>query len=182
MLSGFFVSQAQHLGYIVAVAWMPFIFYYALSFTRKPELRSGLLLAATLSLELSGGYAGYFVTLGYLLLGLGAYRLVQRWRSEGPGTLPKWLLAHAGVAVAFVLLSFVVLVGSFEIKPFINRGEPLVFDNSVWGVLSGSTPPQAVVGWLFPFAVAFDKEYWGTSLSLLNAQTGNEYVQQELVL
>ena len=55
MLSGFFVSQAQHLGYIVAVAWMPFIFYYALSFTRKPELRLGLLLAATLSLELSGG-------------------------------------------------------------------------------------------------------------------------------
>lgn len=169
MLSGFFVSQAQHLGYIVAVSWMPWIFYHALKFTKAPTWHHGILWAACMSLLLSGGYPGYFVTMAYLLLALWFYRAVQR-RNEGGW--PNWLLAHVGVGAAFALLSSVVLVSSFEVKPFINRGDPLPFTQEVWGILSGSTPAKGAWGLLFPFAVGGDKAWWGESLSLLNAYTG----------
>ena len=82
MLSGFMVGQAQHLGYIVCAAWLPFVYYYYLDFSKHPRWQSATKLALVLFLLLSGGYPGIFVTAGYSLLGMFGFRML-RWFKPG---------------------------------------------------------------------------------------------------
>lgn len=69
MLSGVMIGNAQHLGWVVSAAWLPWVVMYFLRVQQTPSFRSGLQLALVLFLQLSGGYPGMFIVTIYILLG-----------------------------------------------------------------------------------------------------------------
>ena len=173
MLSGFMVSHAQHLGYIVCAAWLPFIFYYYLAFSRKPSWPDGLKLGLSLSMLLSGGYPGVFVMTAYCLLALFGFRMLKHIKEKNSvPDVGRWVVWHGLVAAVFASLGAVVLVAGFGMQEHIGRGEPLPFTTDVWGILSGSLSPKGLWTVLFPFGASADKVFWEGSLSIVNLYFG----------
>lgn len=173
MLSGFFVSNAQHLGWLVSAAWLPWVAVAFVRTRRSRSLTPAIALGGALFLLLSGGYPGLFFCGVYLLVAWGLWYLGGIvLRREWPA-LRGWLLRLAVAGGVFLACSAVVLAASFELAPHLVRGGGLRFDNQSWGVLNGSFPPIALISALFPFATAVqDLNRWVEDFSLLNIYIG----------
>ncbi len=165
MFSGLFVSNAQHLGWIVSAAWFPFIIYEYVIFSKKHKLRNGVLFILLLFFQLTGGYAGFFIITGYILLGLFIYYLIK-YRKEKKQR--KFIWQNVLLIITFTLLSSVVLVSSFEASTLLTRYQQLSMDY----VHQGALPFKALVSFILPFATTVNASYWGTDLTLLNCYIG----------
>lgn len=68
LFNGFFIGNAQHVGWIVGAAWLPWIFWSFLRWESTFRSRNaGLLLVVFLGLQFTGGYPGLFVFTFYFL-------------------------------------------------------------------------------------------------------------------
>ena len=167
--SGFMVGNAQHLGWIISAAWIPFAIYYLERLLYEKRVINILGLSLTMYMLLSGGYPGMFISTAYLLAGLFLGHLILH-QKEGKNSqkLQKVMIP----ALLFVLISAVVLVSSFELQPLINRGVALHNDNSSNGILSGSFPMVGLYSFLFPFVSTLKNAGWGGETTLMNAYFG----------
>ena len=173
MLCGFFISNAQHTGWIISAAWLPFIYFYFVQLRTKPDLMNGMKLGFCFFLMFTGGYPGIFISLFYILLSFFIYLLFQFLLTKDIAKLKKWLLSLSVSALVFFLLSAVVIVSSLDLSKHITRGSGLVFDNSHWGILTGSLPPKALITFLFPYAASInDQNFWGDDFSIINCYIG----------
>ena len=173
MLCGFFISNAQHVGWIISATWLPFIYYYFVTLHTRPNLLNAIKLAMCFFLMLSGGYPGIFISTFYLFLNFAVYRLIKYLINKKFQAIKKWLLYLFLSAIIFGLLSSVVLVSSLDLSKHITRGGGLPFDNSHWGILSGSLPLKALFTFIFPYAASInDASFWGTDFSIVNCYMG----------
>ncbi len=173
MLSGFLIGNAQHTGWIISAAWFPFIYYYFVQLYRKPGYIDALKLGFCSFMMFSGGYPGIFIVAFYTIFVFFIYDLFRLLIARDFKKVTRWLLPVALSAFVFFLLSAVVLIGSLDLKSHITRGAGLVFDNSNWGVLTGSLTPKALMTFVFPYTDSFNnQDYWGTDFSLVNCYIG----------
>lgn len=171
MFSGVFIANAQHIGWIVGAAWLPWIIYYfekVLEFSWK----STFPLALMLFLQISGGYPAFFFITAYILLFmLVRYFIVHRKNLKT--TTVGLFLPLVISAILFLCLSCVVIYSSFDMVSHINRGTSLAHTNGIWNLLVGSFEPQALVSLILPL-VTLKNEHnlWGIDISMTNAYIG----------
>ncbi len=119
LFNGFFIGNAQHLGWIVGAAWIPWIFWAFLKWKSTFQSRQyGLLLVVFLAMQFTGGYPALFVVTFYALwvsfifdnldfrnrkfawrnllvnpfrATLGAIYWLQIWLLFAVATLPAWV-------------------------------------------------------------------------------------------
>ncbi|MCB0479860.1 MAG: hypothetical protein KDC83_00440 [Flavobacteriales bacterium] len=167
--SGFMVSNAQHLGWVISAAWIPYCIYFFRAFLVTGKWYYAFALPTVLFMLLTGGYPGFFITCMYVLLGIFIVHLF-RIRKQLAEIKSLWKLTVP--AVLFILQAAVVLYCSFEMSKYINRGEDLVLDTSKWGVLFGAFPWEASISFLFPMATTTPGTVWPSDVSMLNAYFG----------
>jgi hypothetical protein len=173
MFSGFFISNAQHVGWIISAAWLPFIYFYFVQLRAKPGLIVALKLGFCSFMMLSGGYPGIFISAFYLFLAFSIFLFVQFLLKRDFINLRSWLLYLSFSALVFLLLSSVVIVSSLDLAKHVTRGGGLAFDNSKWGILTGSLPPKALLTFVFPYAASINNgTFWGTDFSIINCYMG----------
>lgn len=165
MFSGLFVSNAQHLGWIVSAAWFPFILYHYIVFCKSLKLQNGVLFILFFFFQLTGGYAGFFIITGYILVGLFLFFLIRYWKDQ---RLKKYIALNAFHALLFILLSSVVLISSLKVSTLLTRYDQLGIEY----VTEGALPLKALISFVFPFAATTNAEFWGTDLTLLNCYIG----------
>ncbi len=163
MFSGFTIGNAQHLGWVIGAAWLPWLFYYLRRLRQQPNWQLSLKLALVGFLMVSGGYPGISIISGYLALG---YVI---WHSRKRG---RWLLYLGLSGFVFILLGMVVCVGALDLAPHINRGSALALSAEGWGALNGALPARALLSILTPFSTTVQPDFWGADLTLLNAYFG----------
>ncbi|MEN8121931.1 MAG: YfhO family protein [Bacteroidota bacterium] len=172
MFSGFFISNAQHLGWLVSAAWFPYVIYYFSLLQKKQDFTLSLKFAFVLFLMLSGGYPGIFISTIYILLVYYLFfvgRVLKERKYKEFQKFSKGLLISV---IAFLVFSAVILISSFELAQHITRGNGLGYDN-FGGILTGSLPIKALVSLIYPFAVGFkDTTYWGADFALINIYFG----------
>ena len=91
MLAGFFISNAQHLGWLVGTAWFTWSLYFFLGSLSNPNKTTAIKLGLTLFLMLSGGYAGIFIVSGYVLFGFFVYNMFLLLAKKQYIIIRKWL-------------------------------------------------------------------------------------------
>jgi len=161
---GLFVSNAEHLAWIVSFAWLPW-----LTWTYKKtcdELRYGyaILCGLILFLIFTGGYPGFLFISGYIIAGVFVAQLIRL-----PGEKKLRLVSlHVVVAVVFLLLSVAALTSFVEARQFINRGAGVTLEKAN----SGAFTPQSLVSLVMPFLTVGDLGLWKTDISLSNAYFG----------
>lgn len=173
MLSGLMIGNAQHVGWVVSAAWIPWVLHYFLKLQKTPQFRTGVQLALVLFLFLSGGYPGMFIVMIYVLFGYFAVNSWKQIRGKNYKLYRKQWLFFGISAGLFLLMSAVVLVAAFDMAPLINRGTGLNDRADVWNTLEGSLSPQALTSYLYPLATAKnDFSFWGADFSMTNCYFG----------
>ena len=129
MMSGFFVGNAQHLSWIIAGAWLPWVLWACFSLFEEPNLKNALLTAIFAAFLLTGGYPGFAFVLVYIILALFLYYAFRHIHSKDFQGLWR-LLAYCGIAfVGCIILASPTLYSIFSIRPHITRGEGLPYES-----------------------------------------------------
>ncbi len=173
MLSGLMIGNAQHVGWIVSAAWLPWVLRFYLELQSKPTFRTAVQLALVLFFLLSGGYPGMFIVTIYILFG---FFIANSWKQIQSRNYifyrKQWLFLSISVFL-FVMMSAVILVASFDMAPYINRGSGLGDRTDIWNILEGSLSPQALSSTIYPLATAKnDYAFWGADFSMTNCYFG----------
>lgn len=173
MFCGFFIGNAQHLGWIVSASWVPFVLYYFVRLYQNNTLNYAIKLSLVLFLMLSGGYPGMFIIIAYILLGIFIYFFNALIRKKDFKRLKRWVLFLALSTIIFIGLSAVILVSSFDLSEHITRGSGLDNSSKLLSVIEGSLPLKSIITFGYSFLASF-KEYsfWGSDFSLVNLFIG----------
>lgn len=167
--SGFMIGNAQHLGWIISAAWVPWCIYLLLRLLKSPSFKHSIALALSMFMILSGGYPGFFITLSYLLLAIASWVILKR---DGRHLWKKRVAHLLFSGTLFLLLSSVVLYCSFLMQTHIGRGIALLPDDSSGGVLFGSFPIEGLLSLITPLATTSNGFEWSQDISMRNMYFG----------
>lgn len=168
MFSGFMVSNAQHMGWIISAAWLPFVLLHARNVMRLGGIFNALRLGLLCFLMFTGGYPGIFIVTGYFLILMGFLYSVRQFRSKSWGGVLQLFGYSMLAALFFTIFSIGPIYSLHELSQHITRGAGLSMADS----LVGSFVPKALISLLAPYAVSVhDMDYWGEDFSMLNIYT-----------
>jgi len=168
MFSGFMVGNAQHLGWIIGAAWLPWVVYYFDQLIGGEGSVNILKLTIVASLLFYGAYPPITIILAYMLLAKLIWKLLTQTSIRR-----RKLFTH--LLVCFILIvscSAVGLIGMVDLAPMLDRGGQLPLTNTGWGVLSGFLPARAISSLVIPYAGTSVEGFWGSDISLINCYFG----------
>lgn len=166
--SGFFIGNAQHLTWIISAAYLPWIFYYYLKIIRENKIQDALLLALFMFLLLTGGYPAFLMLIGYTLLFIFIFHVLQLSYRKKISQLIAFIKANAITLIVFLLLGAGIIASIMQVQPFINRGA----GTSLHSANANPFSPASLLSFLFPFAGIRNTEFFGTDLSMINTYIG----------
>lgn len=161
MLSGFFVGNAQHLSWIIAGAWTPWIIYACLLFFKKPNLKSALLPGIFASLLLTGGYPGFFFALIYFIAIIAIYFVIKYFIEKNFTKLKKIFLFGLITITVGIVLSLPTLISFLELKTHITRGVALSYNSTAEPVTL-----QSLLSLFFPYTVCSEPSFIHTDITM----------------
>lgn len=167
-MSGVFVSNAQHLPWIITMAWLPLIFLNFKNIFEKRNRTSVAGLALFMYLAITGGYPGFFIILFYFFLVYGLLKTGGALRAEGLSSFLSLVMLFGFVAVIFALFTGGYLFSFIHSLPFIARGKPV----SLHEANNVSVTPHSLVSFFFPFATACSAFKLDTDISMANIYCG----------
>jgi|GEM_PF-2600884 len=164
-LSGFFIGNAQHTGWIVAGAWMPHVIVAFDRFCQKYRWQDAVEFFLAFFLLISGGYIAYSIIIIYILLTIFLYHLVR----NKPTSLSIFFSHWVRFGVIMVGISSVVLVGLWQLKTLIDRGSGLIGDQ----VIEGSFYFKHLISLIFPYATVHEyPSFWNADQSMISVYVG----------
>jgi hypothetical protein len=138
-LSGYFVSQAQHLGAVCGAAWIPLAWRGAIELNRRPDARRTAMLAAGLAMSFLAG----FTAITILAFASTAVLALLLWmRRPAHFRPPLFIAAAAALAVA---LCAVQLLPTLELSALSTAYKRGTFSEE-----GGGIPWQGLVSMLLP--------------------------------
>lgn len=168
LLSGFFVGNVQHIAWIIAAAWIPWIIYSIVSFYKTPSFTWSFALAFFTSLLFTGGYPGFWIISAYFFIAFSFYWFIKERKSITKQYLfkiLKFLLLSAFVTVILILPA---LISFIEISQYITRGEGLLYDSQI----SCSYSPQSFLSLIFPFVTCTEGDFVKNDISMSSIYFG----------
>lgn len=167
-LSGPFISNAQHLSWIISMAWMPLVTLSFLSLLQSPKIQFVLALGLSSFLMLTGGYPAFIIMLCYFLVSILFFHIASVTWHRRSHELPSRIgyLIQAGFIA--VVLSAGFLYSLWLVLPLIDRG------SSISEVEANSIPftIQSAVSFFFPFVTASKQYRTFTDISMTNIYGG----------
>lgn len=165
---GFFISNAQHLSWIIAATWIPYVACYYFRLVQKNNSRDALCLSVFSSLLLTGGYPAFTITMFYLM-GLAFVIQIgkQLWQRHFLAA-KTFFLNNCLFGLSFVLQSLVFLKFFLEAMPFLVRTEALTLANVQLLPFS----PQSFSSFVLPFMTGGHSAFFKTDMSMANAYIG----------
>lgn len=165
---GLFVSNAQHLTWIVAMAWLPWVLHSYFKMTERLSVRYACSTALFLFFMLTGGYPIFSLITNYFLIVYFLTAVFSLIRKHEMKSLYRLLAVNALVYVLFVLLSAGYLISFLEVLPYISRAAGL----SLHEAQEGAFEWRALLSFFVPYSVTRNDGSFTTDLSMLNVYAG----------
>lgn len=166
-LSGFFIGNAQHTGWIVAGAWIPHILASFIQWLEKPNLKSTLTLTIFSFCFVSGGYIAYTIIMLYVIGFIWGFHLFKKIQHGSHPVNFLWLSARLLLCILTTLS--ILLVALWQLKGQIDRGGGLSGD----AILKGSLYYKHLVSLILPYStVKGDYNFWQGDQSMMNLYLG----------
>jgi len=160
ILSGFFVGNAQHISWIIAATWVPWVLNFLLAFFENPRAKNAVGMAVFASLLFTGGYPGFSFILFYLFVALFiCYIFVNIKNKSYFKKLIPFLILAGVLCLLLILPSIISLV---EIKSFITRGDTLSYSRASEIAFT----PQSFISLLFPWVACSEGSFIKTDISM----------------
>ena len=165
LMSGFFVGNAQHLSWVVAGAWLPWLIYSTLRLLRTPGWRPAALTAIFASLMFTGGYPGFSFGFVYIVATLFVAIAFHDIKNKHSRHLRDICLFGALAVLLFVVLSLPTIISFIEVKPWITRGQSLDYSQ-----ISSDFPSLSSL--LFPYAISTEPGIMAADISMRSIYVG----------
>ncbi|MDL2230789.1 YfhO family protein [Bacteroidales bacterium OttesenSCG-928-L19] len=162
LLSGFFVANMQHLPWLIAGCWVPWVIKYVVDILEKPTLKNALLLALFASLLFTGGYPGFYFILFSLFMVLLICKIIICIKNKEYQYIKKisGYLLIAGVVT--ILLSLPFFISILEASQLITRGNGLSYSDANLS----NFYPKSLLSLVFPLISCSDSAFTGTDISM----------------
>ncbi len=167
-LSGVFIGNAQHLTWVVTMAWLPLILLCFKNIFENAGMKSALGLALFLYLGITGGYPGFFIILFYFFVVYAAVKLPVLFKNEPGQNAVTIVLFFVVTGVVLVVLAGGYLYSFSQALPYIARGKPV----SLMEANNVPVSPHSLISLLFPFATAASSYHLDTDISMANMYCG----------
>ena len=162
MLSGVFTGNTQHYSWIIAMAWLPWIFHFFFSVFENPTIKNSIGLSFSLSLLFTGGYSGFAFILFYFFIAYAAVYLTKAIRQKDFARI-KPLLCQLGITLGlFVLMALPSLLSFAETTKYVTRGETLTFEQAT----AVAFVPKALLTLFFPWMSGYDRGWMPLDISM----------------
>lgn len=148
MLCGFFTGNAQHVTFIAAGCWTPFVFFSYKKLIREKKILNGIWFTLFCYLLISGGYPAFTIIVFYILL---IAFLIQSCIYLKNKELKNFLaLMRCNLLTLLLIsaLSAVVLVSTFSSQEYFMRSSGVSYELASHGPF----PPKALMSLLLPLA------------------------------
>ncbi len=166
-LSGFFIGNAQHMGWITAGAWIPHVFHTYLQFRHTYNWKYGAYFVVSFYMLVSGGYTAFAIVSTYMLALLFIYDLIVKVLMRRHTI--SHLRQHLRLLVLTVTTCSIILVCLIALKQHIYRGYGLSDAASI----KGSTYFKHLLSLFFPLpSTKGPIEFWHTDQALINVYIG----------
>lgn len=166
--NGLFVSNAQHMAYVVVGAWLPFVFHYFLQLLRQPKARNAVALGGVAAMLLNGGYPAFAIIIAYLLVALWLVEAVGLFRKNEKKQLFGLTMYSVLAVVVAGLLSLGFIYSFAEAHPLTVRSAELTMKQILFGPYSA----KSLVSSVLPYAVSADTARYGSDTSMINGYMG----------
>lgn len=166
---GVFVSNAQNFGFLIGLAWAPWVLqYFRLVFIRW-DYKSAAKFALVFWMMFTGSYPAITFMLAYSLLVAGIYFIIRYGYLRQKENWAVRLKVLATMLVLTLGICAVHLISIVECLPEMTRTAGL----SVEKLLENSFTWQAWTSFITPFAVGTNRAgYWESDFSMINAYAG----------
>jgi hypothetical protein len=168
-MSGFFVGNAQHINWLIAAAWIPFLIHAYLLMWQNRKWKSAFGFSLYAFMLISGAYPAFGMILLYLLLILFIYFVITIYRNENKAALFHFVRLNLLAFVFTLLNGAVVLVSVFQLMPFLQRSGGIALRDALFG-------PFSFTSWksfILPFTtVNHDMSAFNTDISMTNGYFG----------
>ncbi|MES2141077.1 MAG: YfhO family protein [Bacteroidota bacterium] len=168
MLSGIFIGNTQHLGFVISACWLPFIINYYLKICEETTYINSVKAAFFMFLLITGGYPAFTIILFYLLLIFFFYYGIKILRDFEKKEVLKFLARNSLFLFLTLLLCSGILLSVYEVMPYITRTSQFTIAKA----LNGPFSPQSSLSFLLPFATTKNVDFFATDFALSNAYFG----------
>lgn len=166
-LTGFFIANSQHVGWIVSGSWIPHLIATFQSWLQKKDLKNALLLILISFMLVSGGYIAYTIVTGYIIGMLWVNHLLRIRKSKVNLRYFFWISAR--LLMVLILGLSLLLVAMWSLKSQIDRGAGLEGE----ALLKGSLYFRHLLSFIIPFSTLKGPyEFWQGDQSLMNVYIG----------
>ena len=162
---GFFISNAEHLTWVVSAGWLPWVFWSYHRLVQSGKYGYALLAGLFLFLLLSGGYPAFITVTLYLLI---LFFIVLQFKRQPLSARWKMLLLHGAMAGVFIALSLGILISWMQFIPLISRGAAMTLE----AIYVHPFTPRCAESFLLPFVTLKGEEIYGSDVSMRNAYIG----------
>ena len=166
---GVYVSNAQNFGFLIGLAWSPWVLhYFRLVFTTW-KYKSAVMFALVFWMMFTGSYPAITFMLVYALIAASLYFIIRYDLFKQKKQLrPRFKILAVMIGLTVGLCS-VHLFSILECLPEMTRTSGL----SIEKLLENSFTPQALVSFITPFAVGTNQQgFWESDFSMINAYAG----------
>lgn len=166
---GVFVSNAQNFGFLIGLAWSPWVLHFFRQIFKTWSYAAAAKFALVFWMMFTGSYPAITFMLVYSLLIAAVFFIVkQKIFRVLKGNLGRIKILLT-TCVLTLGLAMVHLVSIVEILPEMTRSSGL----SVEKLLENSFTPQALISFVTPFAVGTNQSgFWQSDFSMINAYAG----------
>lgn len=162
MCSGFIVGNAQHLTWIAAAAWLPWLFYYYLSIRKNIYNNQFLWFLIVLYLFVSSSYPAFVIVSAYIIV---LDQTVVFFKSDNK---LKFVYERAILSLACIIILSPIIFSVYTSQDFFSRGDSLILKK----VLQHPFSYQSLISLITPFASFKNPEFFKTDISMSNAYVG----------
>lgn len=162
LASGFFVGNAQHLTWVAAAAWIPWLFYHYLYIRRESYNAHVLWFLIVLYLFASSSYPAFLIVSAYIII-LDQCILFIRSSSKKQFLLQKLLLV-----LLCVLALLPILYSTLTSMPYFSRGAGITLEKALQHPFTW----QSLLSFVAPFSSFKNQILFNTDISMANAYIG----------
>lgn len=162
MCSGFFTGELQHINFLTAAAFLPFLLQQFLLVFKQPDYKNAILTSIAYYFVFAGGHPAIPIGTIYFLITLSISIFIlnkqirQNWK--------VWLPFHLLSVILFILLYSPAIYSILSVIDEYGRGETLhQFNETKYGF-----SPTSYLSFLYPFATVKEAPFLTDDLSMRN--------------
>lgn len=168
MFNGVFISNAQHLPYVISACWLPYVIYFFLKIRDEVNYYNSILGGLFLYLMITGGYPAFTIILFYLFLLFIIIHSVLLFKQKEWKIWMNWMLRNITFVSTTIILSVGLFTSIYYVQPYLSRLGDFSLSQAQFSPFS----IQSFISFIAPYTTSIKSDLFNSDISMRNGYFG----------